>query len=178
MAYDKVVDSAQLETAITATANAIREKTGDAALLQWLEDKGFADAIAAIEAGGGSGGDGGVFATGSITPASSTTYVEIAHELGKIPKFAIIIDTNITIQDIIGAVTYSYYIDEKTHRHACYKSGSWNNMSYPGNIEATYAASYMYGKWNSATKSIVRCGPSSGQNGFISGVTYTWIIGA
>ena len=53
MAYDTVIDKAQLEGAITASANAIREKTGDTALIEWLSDKGFAEAIAAIKAGGG-----------------------------------------------------------------------------------------------------------------------------
>lgn len=53
MAYDKVVDSAQLETALTTMANAIREKTGDTASLEWVANKGFADIISAIESGGG-----------------------------------------------------------------------------------------------------------------------------
>ena len=177
MAYDKVIDSSVLDAGLKQIADAIREKGGTTDSLAF--PAAMADAIAANEAGGVSGGgDGGVFATGSITPASSTPYVEIAHEFGKIPKFAIIIDTNITKQAIVGAVTYSYYIDEKTRRHACYKSGTWNVMSYSGNIEETNTASYMYGKWNSATKSTVICGPSSGPNGFINGVNYTWIIGA
>ena len=52
MAYDKVIDSAQLEAEITATANAIREKTGDTALIDWIKNKGFEDAVKAIESGG------------------------------------------------------------------------------------------------------------------------------
>ena len=50
MAFDTVVDKAQLEAAITASANAIREKTGSTASIEWLPDKGFAEAIAGIEA--------------------------------------------------------------------------------------------------------------------------------
>lgn len=55
MAYDTVIDKAQLEGAITASANAIREKTGDTALIEWMSDKGFAEAIATIETGSDAG---------------------------------------------------------------------------------------------------------------------------
>lgn len=55
MPYDKLVDSAQLDNAITQTANAIREKTGSADLIDWNADTGFADAIGSL--GGASGGN-------------------------------------------------------------------------------------------------------------------------
>lgn len=48
MAIDKVVDSAQLDAAMTATANAIRTQGGTTAQIQWKQSNGFADAIAAI----------------------------------------------------------------------------------------------------------------------------------
>lgn len=73
MAYDKVVDSTALETAITATANAIREKTGNTELLEWVAGKGFADVIAAIESGGGGEILGHKFACGSFTLTEDTT---------------------------------------------------------------------------------------------------------
>lgn len=74
MAFDKVIDSAQLETAIKATADAIREKTGTADPIAWLEELGFSEAIAAIEAGGGSTlWNGGKFTTGSFVLAEETT---------------------------------------------------------------------------------------------------------
>lgn len=50
MAFDKVVNSGKLNTAMTSTANAIRAKTGDSAAIPWDESKGFADAVAAITA--------------------------------------------------------------------------------------------------------------------------------
>lgn len=50
MAFDTVVDKAQLEGAITASANAIREKTGDSALIEWKPGNGFADEISSIQA--------------------------------------------------------------------------------------------------------------------------------
>ena len=48
---EKVITS---KNALTATADAIREKIGSEDLLEWTEGSGFANAIAAIETGGGS----------------------------------------------------------------------------------------------------------------------------
>lgn len=84
MAYDKVVDSAQLEAAITASANAIREKTGDAALIQWVANKGFAEAIAAIESGGGL--DISQFGFTEAVFGSTVGSNSFTHNLGKYPK--------------------------------------------------------------------------------------------
>lgn len=53
MAIDKVIDSAKLDTALTATANAIREKNGSADPIAWDNNTGFANAVENIEAGGG-----------------------------------------------------------------------------------------------------------------------------
>lgn len=52
MAYDKVVDSAQLDGAMTSTANAIRAKSGGSGNIPWNAATGFADAVAAIPSGG------------------------------------------------------------------------------------------------------------------------------
>ena len=48
MAFDKLVDSVKLDGAITATANAIREKAETTEKIAWNPDTGFADAISAI----------------------------------------------------------------------------------------------------------------------------------
>lgn len=48
MAIDKAIDSGKLNGAMTSTADAIRAKTGDSAVIPWDESKGFADAVAAI----------------------------------------------------------------------------------------------------------------------------------
>lgn len=53
MAFDKVVDSAQLDAAMTYTANRIRNKTGDTNQIMWDSAKGFGDAVDAISSGGG-----------------------------------------------------------------------------------------------------------------------------
>lgn len=49
MAYDKAVDSSKLNNALTATANAIRTKTGSSAQLNWNETTGFADDVGGID---------------------------------------------------------------------------------------------------------------------------------
>ena len=52
MAFDKVVDSAALDAAMTYTANRIRNKTGDTNQIAWDSAKGFGDAVDAITGGG------------------------------------------------------------------------------------------------------------------------------
>ena len=52
MAFDKVVDSAALDAAMTYTANRIRNKTGDTNQIIWDSAKGFGDAVDAITGGG------------------------------------------------------------------------------------------------------------------------------
>lgn len=54
MAYDKVVDSAVLDAAMTYTANRIRNKTGSTDQIAWDSAKGFGDAVDAISSGGSS----------------------------------------------------------------------------------------------------------------------------
>lgn len=78
MAYDKVIDSAALDTQLTSIADAIRAKTGGSNSLVFPD--GFLQAIAAIEAGGGSGGgdggwaiDGFTLLSGSFTPEADIT---------------------------------------------------------------------------------------------------------
>lgn len=53
MAYDKVVDSAALDAAMTYTANRIRNKTSGTDQIAWDSAKGFGDAVDAISSGGG-----------------------------------------------------------------------------------------------------------------------------
>lgn len=53
MAFDKVIDSAKLDTAMTYTANRIRSKTGSTDSIAWDTSKGFGDAVDLITADGG-----------------------------------------------------------------------------------------------------------------------------
>ena len=68
MALDKLVDSSQLDTDLTAVANAIRTKGGTSASLAF--PSGFVTAIGNIPTGGGAG-----YATGTVTPTARTTSV-------------------------------------------------------------------------------------------------------
>lgn len=54
MAFDKVIDSTQLDAAMSYTANRIRAKTGDTNQIAWDSTKGFGDAVDAITGGGSS----------------------------------------------------------------------------------------------------------------------------
>lgn len=51
MAFDKVVDSIQLDAAMSYTANRIRVKIGDTNQMTWDSAKGFGDAVDAITGG-------------------------------------------------------------------------------------------------------------------------------
>ena len=69
MAYDKMVDSAALETDLASVANAIRAKAGTSDSLVFPD--GFVSAVEGIQAGGGGSG-GGVL--DSIIARSETSY--------------------------------------------------------------------------------------------------------
>ena len=51
MAFDKVIDSTQLDAAMTYTAGRIRNKTGNTNQIMWDSAKGFGDAVDAITEG-------------------------------------------------------------------------------------------------------------------------------
>ena len=83
MAYDKVVDSAQLNADLLTIANAIREKAGTSDALAF--PAGFAEAIAAISAGGGDIVGETRFISGSfILTENCTTNYNIAEDIESI----------------------------------------------------------------------------------------------
>ena len=71
MAFDKVVDSAALDAALTYTANRIRNKTGDTNQIVWDSTKGFGDAVDAITGGGADNSVEDAIITRSISGAYS-----------------------------------------------------------------------------------------------------------
>ena len=71
MAYDKVVDSAALDAAMTYTANRIRNKTGGTDQITWDSAKGFGDAVDAITGGGADHSAEDAIITRSISGAYS-----------------------------------------------------------------------------------------------------------
>ena len=74
MAYDKIVDSAALDGALTGIADAIRGKTGST---EKLTLEGMATAIAGIQTGGASG-----IYMAQVTPAENVTNIKVQHNLG------------------------------------------------------------------------------------------------
>ena len=67
MSYDKIVDSAKLDAAMTASADAIRAKTGGTAKIAWDESNGFSSAISQIK---------GKRQTKTVTPKASSQTVK------------------------------------------------------------------------------------------------------
>lgn len=67
MSYDKIVDSAKLDAAMSASADAIRAKTGDTAKIAWDESTGFSSAISQIK---------GKRQTKTVTPKATTQTVK------------------------------------------------------------------------------------------------------
>lgn len=67
MSYDKIVDSAKLDAAMSASANAIRSKTGGTAKIAWDESNGFSSAISQIK---------GKRQTKTVTPKATTQTVK------------------------------------------------------------------------------------------------------
>ncbi len=95
MAYDKVIDSAKLDSAMTATADAIRAKTGGSDTLPWDMDTGFASAVEAIEAGG----DNSMWLTlitGKLTEFVCKDYAEkLTANFGRITPRVKLVDINV-----------------------------------------------------------------------------------
>ena len=71
MAFDKVIDSTQLDAAMTYTANRIRNKTGGTDQITWDSAKGFGDAVDAITGGGADHSAEDAIITRSISGAYS-----------------------------------------------------------------------------------------------------------
>ena len=77
------MDYVTKDTALTATADAIRSKVGTSDPITWLEELGFSEAIAAIEASGAK------VAYGKYTPAEAVNRVTFTHGLSVLPKLFI-----------------------------------------------------------------------------------------
>lgn len=83
MAVDKLVDGTQLDTDLTAVADAIRTKGGTSASLAFPSD--FVSAIAAIPTGGGTlplTQFGHYFQTTYLTAEATHNHVKVAHRSG------------------------------------------------------------------------------------------------
>lgn len=92
MALDKLVDSTKLDACLDAEADAIRAKTGDSndISFDFANNKGFADAIAAIPSGGGLPALISEIECGDIQVASATVSLVVQTSLQNAPDFIII----------------------------------------------------------------------------------------
>ena len=116
MAVDKLIDSSKLDACCTAEANAIRAKTGGSSSIayDWANSKGFADAIAAISGGGGSGyynltsdsiyqlfdqyaTENGMTKMDLTFASDQTDYFTVQHTLGKVPTEALLYPKNVVL---------------------------------------------------------------------------------
>lgn len=166
---DYIVNDAEL----TATADSIREKTGDTALLEWVTGKGFADVIAGIESGGAK------FTTGSFTVTTNSTAKTVTHNLGAIPNFCFLFYEDANATGIITAkancVCFGAYMNGRA-------TGGW----FDPNASTLYLGSSMHditnlvsNNWlmfNSANATTILMGVTS--NPWLpAGASYRWIVG-
>ena len=105
MAYDKVVDSAVLDAGLKQIADAIREKGGTSGNLAF--PTAMADAIAAIEAGGGSGVGGANW--GTITPVSYTNIIDFGVAIPEKNFFIAIMPYEPSTKSFGASYIYHFY---------------------------------------------------------------------
>lgn len=86
MAYDKAVNSAELDSCLDIIAAALRAKAGTSESLRFPDD--FVSLIESIQTGGGSSGTIPLV-MGTFTPAENSDRVTVNHNLGETPNLYI-----------------------------------------------------------------------------------------
>lgn len=186
MAYDKVVDSSVLNAGLKTIADAIREKAGTSDSLAF--PTAMAEAIAAIEAGGG----GLSIASGSFKPASNVYSYEITHNLGKPPVVAAFVVQGSFSSLVAGAklggmAFYSDSTGKTNHYTAQFRlSGSGQTfnqtMSHSGKLESytnpTSSASPCYAvvAYSATATTIMFGNENQSSTLFASGKNYYWVV--
>lgn len=148
MAFDKVVDSAVLESGLTSIANAIREKAGTSDALAF--PAGFLEAIAAIESGGGA-----KVAYGTFTVAQDYTTsgnFEVVHNLGIVPDFLIVSLCN------VGLSSKKYEVDtafgRRTGTESIFSSLASQKVLYKNDSTSASTLNYRFGVSTTNTNGI------------------------
>lgn len=185
MAYDKVVDSAQLDGALSATADAIRGKTGESAPIQWDTGKGFAAAIAAIPAGGGDSSGIGV-ESGEYIPAADVNTFEVevpqaVHDgcmvlmcFADAEDIAALTDLTNTMRAVVAPVAPEYQLADKLNYHT-YASLYSNSLTGTFGVAAN-ASGNIHTSGVSIEGSSIKFGGGTGVARWRAGVRYTWTI--
>lgn len=75
MAFDKIIDSSQLDTALTATADAIRSKTGSIDPIVWNSETGFKASIESMDVGDGGNAESDI-EWELVMPATDIVFVD------------------------------------------------------------------------------------------------------
>ena len=177
MAYDKVVDSAVLDAGLKQIADAIREKGGTSDNLAF--PTAMADAITAIEAGGGSGGGGGPFtAWGTYTPTENQNdliIIDTGIAVGGHPAmidYIILLWRNGGSKRVNGS--YEIALGRKTTSGYCYTYG----ITPSGSVYYGNQSTVMVIKLDTANGNYVLKVNGKTDTGFVygmvAGVEYTW----
>ena len=176
MAYDKVIDSSVLDAGLKQIADAIREKGGTTDGLAFPQ--AMADAIAAIEAGGGSGGEGCKIVSGSFTPSEDisvgTNAYTIVENTGLEGPYSLCV---VSTQSGAGAEYgffgfFGFFLDDVFFSKASFHSGSYSSSGYTSSSTA-YNATYR-GKVKPIGSEIKICGASTSAK-LVGGATYHWV---
>ena len=135
----ELVDASKLDACCTAEANAIRAKTGSSSEIayDWANNKGFADAIAAIPTGGG-----GI----TISPLNYNVSIQNGRT-GTINITRVLYDSTVLLSALGGNITtgststYSDFATDGTH--IWFRATPGTNISYNGS-SATFDKSGTY----------------------------------
>ena len=170
MAYDKVVDSSVLDAGLKQIANAIREKGGTSDNLAFPQ--AMADAIAAIEAGGGGGLP--VAAYGSvILSEDQTTDYKIETGISLANKSMVVFQKNKTNEKINGSLLYTSNFGLAVINNKKISAGYRG-----GGTAAIYATESAGIKSINNVTELVIGGSATGNYsyGFKAGVEYIWLV--
>ena len=188
MALDKLVDSAQLDTDLTAVAGAIRTKGGTSAQLAF--PAGFVDAIAAIRTGGGGlKNDTGTFTLAEDIRVLADNKTGIPHDLGEVPKCVVVWTEDFDAQNPPDVQVNAGYIwldrivdmDQVLTSTMSSPNGIYINLSIAANATLIRAAiptstAYTIGQGTLPTAAYLYLPDWGANNRFRAGVTYHYFV--